>query len=331
MRRREFIALFGSAAVAVPFAAARAQDAVRIRKVGVLMNVLSDDQEGQARVKAFGQALKRHGWVEGENLRTETRWTGDDAERCERYAKELLRLAPNVILASASTSVAALQRITRDLPIVFANVVDPVGAGFVASLARPGGNTTGFIAFEYSISAKWLELLKELSPGLNRVGVVRDPSLASGIGQFAAIQTLASSSSGLELTAIDPRDPAEIKRALAALASERNGGVIVTASTSTAVHRDLLFSLALQYRLSAVYPLPYYATYGGLAAYGPDSINLYTRAAAYVDRVLTGEKPADLPVQAPTKYKLVINLRTAKAIGLELPPTLLARADEVIE
>ena len=330
MQRREFITLLGGAAVAVPLAA-RGQDGRRIRKIGVLMNLPSDDQETQARTQALSQALRRHGWLEGENLRTETRWAGDNAEYYHRYAKELVGLAPDVILASGSASVTALQEITHDLPIVFASVIDPVGAGFVASLARPGGNTTGFIVFEYSISSKWLELLKELAPDLKRVAVVRDPSISAGIGQFAAIQTFASSSSGLELTAIDPRDPAEIKRALTAFARERNGGVIVTASSPASVHRDLLLSLALQYRLPAVYPFRYFTANGGLASYGPNIVDIYARAATYVDRVLRGEKPADLPVQAPTKYELAINLRSARAIGLELPPTLLARADEVIE
>jgi putative ABC transport system substrate-binding protein len=330
MQRREFITLLGGAAVALPFAA-RGQDGRRIRKIGVLMNLPSDDQETQARTQALSQALRRHGWIEGENLRTETRWAGDNAEYYHRYAKELVGLAPDVILASGSASVTALQEITHDLPIVFASVIDPVGAGFVASLARPGGNTTGFIVFEYSISSKWLELLKELAPDLKRVAVVRDPSISAGIGQFAAIQTFASSSSGLELTAIDPRDPTEIKRALTAFARERNGGVIVTASSPATVHRDLLLSLALQYRLPAVYPFRYFTANGGLASYGPNIVDIYARAATYVDRVLRGEKPADLPVQAPTKYELAINLRSARAIGLELPPTLLARADEVIE
>jgi putative tryptophan/tyrosine transport system substrate-binding protein len=332
MQRREFITLLSGTAAAWPLGARAQQDATRIRKVGILTSLLSDDLEGQERIKAFARALQRHGWVEGENLHTETRWAGDNAERYQQYAKELVGLAPDVILASTSPSVAALQRVTRDLPIIFANVVDPVGAGFVASLARPSGNTTGFIAFEYSISSKWLELLKEISSGVKRVAVVRDPSTAAGIGQFAAIQTLASSSSGLELTAIDPRDPAEIKRALAAFASEsRNCGVIVTASTPAATYRDLLASLALQYRLPTVYPFRYFAANGGLASYGPNHRDIYIGAAAYVDRVLKGEKPADLPVQAPTRYELVINLKTAKALGLTVPPSLLARADEVIE
>jgi len=328
MRRREFIALLVGGAAAWSFAA-RAQDAMRIRKIGILMNLLSDDPEGQGRIKAFAQALQKRGWIEGKNLRTETRWAGGDTERYDQYAKELVGLSPDVILASASPSVVALQRVTHDLPIVFANVIDPVGAGFVASLARPGGNTTGFTAFEYSISSKWLELLEEFLPGLKRVAVVRDPLIEAGIGQFASIQT--ASSSRLELTAINPRDPAEIKRALAAFASERNGGVIVTASAPTATYRDLLVSLALQYRLPTVYPFRYFTAKGGLASYGPDTIEVFARAGAYADRVLKGERPADLPVQAPTKYELSINLRTAKTIGLELPATLLARADEVIE
>jgi putative ABC transport system substrate-binding protein len=328
MRRREFITFLGGVAVTLPLAA-RAQGGARMRKVGVLMNVPSDDQEGQARVGVFAHSLQRLGWVEGENLHTEVRWAGENEEHYNEYAKQLVALAPDVLVASTSVSVAALQRIKHDLPIVFANVVDPVGAGFVASLARPGGNTTGFTAFEYSVSSKWLDLLKELAPGLRRVAVVRDPLIAAGIGQFAAIQT--SASSGLELRAISPRDPDETKRAFAAFASERNGGVIVTASTPTATHRDLLVSLALQHRLPAVYPFRYFTASGGLASYGPDNLDIYARAATYVDRVLKGEKPADLPVQAPTKYELVVNLRTAKASGFELPSTLLARADEVIE
>jgi putative ABC transport system substrate-binding protein len=302
-----------------------------MKRIGALMNVRSDDQEGQVRMKAFAQALQSLGWFEGENLRTETRWAGEDDERYNEYAKQLVSLAPDVIVASASPSVAALQRVKHDLPIVFTNVIDPVGAGFVASLARPGGNTTGFTAFEYSVSSKWLDLLKELAPGLRRVAVVRDPLIAAGIGQFAAIQTLASSSSGLELTAINPRDPEEIKRAFAVFAREHNGGVIVTASTPTATHRDLLASLARQHRLPAVYPFRFFVAGGGLASYGPDILDIYVRAATYVDRVLKGEKPADLPVQTLTKYELVVNLRAAKAIDLELPPTLLGRADEVIE
>ena len=311
--------------------AARAQPADPIRKVAVLMNFASEDSEGKARLKVFSQSLRKAGWIEGENLRTEVRWAGDDAERYHRYARELVDSAPDVILASASQSVAALQQVTQSVPIVFANVIDPVGAGFIASLARPGGNTTGFTAFEYSISGKWLELLNELAPGLKRVAVVREPSIAAGIGQFAAIQTLASSSSGLELTAIDPRDSKQIERALAAFAREPNGGLIVTASSSAATHRDLLLDLALRYRLPTVFPFRFYVASGGLAAYGPDVNDDYGRAADYIHRVLKGAKPADLPVQAPTKYELVLNLKTATALGLSVAPSLLSRADEVIE
>jgi putative tryptophan/tyrosine transport system substrate-binding protein len=283
-------------------------------------------------LQAFSQSLRKTGWIEGENLRAEVRWAGDNADRFHQYARELVGLAPDAILASGSASVSALQQVTRREPIVFANVVDPVGAGFVASVARPGGNTTGFTAFEYSISGKWLELLKELAPNLTRVVVLREPSIGSGIGQFAAIQTMASASSaGVELSVVDPTDTSGIERALAAFAREPNGGVILTASTSTAVHRNSIISLANKYRLPAVYAFRYFVVDGGLASYGPDTIDGYKRAAAYVDRILKGEKPADLPVQAPTKYELVINLRTAKAIGLNLPPALLARADEVIE
>jgi putative ABC transport system substrate-binding protein len=239
-------------------------------------------------------------------------------------------LTPDVVLASGSPSVEALLRVTRSVPIVFANVIDPVGAGFVTSMARPRGNTTGFTAYEYSISGKWLELLKEFAPNVTRVAVLREPSLAAGIGQFAAIQS-AASSSGAELSAIDSRDASEIERALAAFAQEPNGGVIIAASSSAVTHRELIISLALRYRLPNVYPFRYYPLSGGLASYGPDTIAEFKRASAYVDRILKGEKPADLPVQAPTKYEMVINMKTAKAIGIDVPPTLIARADEVIE
>lgn len=330
MRRREVIRLIGGSALTSPLAAF-AQDGARTKKLGALLNLEPDDDEGRTRISAFSQELQKLGWIEGKNLHTEVRWAGGSGQRYQTYAKELVSLAPDVILASASPSVAALQRLTHELPIVFASVIDPVGAGFVASLARPGGNTTGFTAFEYSASSKWLELLRELAPGLKRVAVVRESSIAAGIGQFAAIQTLASSWSELELTAIDPRDPSEMKSALAAFAHERNGGVIVTASSIATAHRDLLLALALQHRLPTVYPFRYFTVKGGLASYGPDIVDIYARAATYVDRVLRGEKPANLPVQAPTKYQFVINLRTAKAIDLEVSKTLLARADEVIE
>jgi putative tryptophan/tyrosine transport system substrate-binding protein len=329
MMRREFITLFG-AALTLPVAAT-AQDGARIRKLGILVNFESGSEEGKARLGAFAQALNKNGWVEGANLHSEIRWAGESTDRYRDYAKELIALQPDVLLACASPSVVALQEVTNDVPIIFANVIDPVGAGFVVSLARPGGNTTGFTAFEYSISGKWLEVLKQLSPDVKRVAVVRDPSITAGIGQFAAIQTLASSSSGLELTTINPRDPAEIKKAIEAFARERHGGVIITASSPAAIHRDLLLSLALQFRLPTVSPFRYFTSNGGLASYGPAPNDGYERAAAYVDRVLRGERPANLPVQAPTKYELLINLRTARAIGLEIPQALLATADEVIE
>jgi putative tryptophan/tyrosine transport system substrate-binding protein len=326
MRRRKFITLLG-AALALP-GAALAQDGARTRKLGILVNLDSDDDEGKARINAFTQQLNRCGWIEGRNLQIAIRWAGENTERYREFAKELIAFKPDALLASASPSVAALQQVTRDVPIIFANVIDPVGAGFVVSLARPGGNTTGFTAFEYSISGKWLELLKEVAPNLRRVAVVRDPLIAAGIGQFAAIQTLAS---GLEITALNPRDPAGITKAMEAFAHERNGGVIITASSPSAIHRDLLLSLALQLRLPTVSPFRYFTSNGGLASYGPALNDGYERAATYVDRILKGERPANLPVQAPTKYELVINLRTAKAIHLALPQTLLARADEVIE
>jgi putative ABC transport system substrate-binding protein len=332
MKRRDFIGLIGGAALAWPLPAL-AQPGNRIRKIGILANFPADDPQGQARIDGFTQALEGLGWHEGTNLHTETRWAGDIAERYPQYARELVALEPDVILASASSSVAALQQFTRTIPIVFANVIDPVGAGFIASMAHPGGNTTGFTAFEYSISGKWLELLRELAPGLKRVAVIREPSYAAGIGQFAAIQTVASSSSssGIELTAIDPRNVDAIEPAIASFAREPNGGVIVTAGSSAVAHRALLVALMSRYRLAAVYPFPFFSSAGGLASYGPDSIDVYVRAASYIDRILRGEQAADLPVQAPTRYQLAINLKAAKALGLAVPPSLLAIADEVIE
>src|ERR1700722_4513572 len=332
MRRRDFIGLVGGAAIARPLSAL-AQQANRICKIGVLANFPADDPEGKARVNGFTHALEGLGWREGTNLHTEIRWAGDIAERYPQYARELVSLEPDVILASASSSVAALEQVTHTVPIVFANVIDPVGAGFICSMAPPGGNIPGFTAFENSISGKWLELLKELTPGLRRVAIIRDPSYAAGIGQFAAIQALAfsSSSSGLELTAIDSRNVNAIEPALASFAREPNGGVIVTAGSSQVTHRALLIEAMLRCRLAAVYPFPYYSSYGGLASYGPDSVDVHTRAASYVDRILKGERAADLPVQAPTRYQLAVNLKTAKALNLTVPPSLLARADEVIE
>ena len=259
------------------------------------------------------------------------RWAADKPADSDKYAAELVSLTPDVIFASASMNLAALQRVTHNVPIVFANVIDPVGAGFVASLARPGDNTTGFSAFEYSLSGKWLELLKELAPNVTRVGVVRDASLTAGIGQYAVIQALAPQSVGAELTPIDARDPSEIESAITAFAREQNGGLIVTGSSAVSNHRNLIIALTLRYRLPSVYGFRYYAASGGLASYGPDAIDAHRRAAGYVDRILKGEKPADLPVQTPTKYELVINLKTAKALGITVSPTVLARTDEVIE
>ena len=328
MRRREFITLLGGAAVAAWPTGSRGQQGERVRRVGVLTGTAADDPEGQARIAAFQQGLQQLGWTDGRNVRIDIRWSAASADRLRTYAAELVGLAPEVILASTSASVAALQQASRSTPIVFANVIDPVGAGFVASLAQPGGNATGFTAFEYGISGKWLELLKEIAPHMTRAAVLRDPALAAGIGQFAAIQ---SASSGVELSTIDTRDVGEIERAVVAFARKPNGGLVVTASGSALLHRDKIIALATRLRLPNVYPFRYYPSNGGLASYGPDPNVSFRRAASYVDRVLKGEKPADLPVQAPTKYELVINLKAAKALGLDVPPMLLARADEVIE
>jgi putative ABC transport system substrate-binding protein len=328
MKRREFITLLGGAA-AWP-CAARAQQAERVRRVGVLMNIAADDAQAHSRMTAFLQGLQPLGWTVGRNVQVDARWAAADAGLFRKYATELVALAPDVILASTNSAVAPLQQATRTVPIVFTITVDPVGAGFVASLARPGGNTTGFLLYEYSISGKWLELLKQIAPGVTRAAVLRDPATAAGIGQFAAIQAVAPPF-GVELSPIDVRDGREIEQAVTAFAQEPNGGLIVTGSPSQAVHRKLIVTLAARHRLPAVYPFRYMATEGGLIAYGPEIIDQYRRAADYVDRILKGAKPADLPVQAPTKYELVINLKTAKALGLEVPPTLLARADEVLE
>jgi putative tryptophan/tyrosine transport system substrate-binding protein len=327
MRRREFIALVGGAAM-WPLAA-RAQQPNAVRRIGVLMNFGSDTPEGQARVAAFVQALQKLGWTDGDNVRIDVRWAADDMELFRKYSKELVELNPDVILASAGQSVAELQRATRSVPIVFANVVDPVGAGYVSSLARPGSNITGFTSFEYRIAGKWLELLKQIAPLVTRIAVIRDPTTASGIGQFAVIESAASST--LELSVIDPRDANELKRALEAFAREPNGGLIVTGSASVVPQNELINSLALRHRLPGIQPLRYLMLSSGLASYGPKTIDLFGRAATYVDRILKGAKPSELPVQAPTKYELVINLKTAKTLGLEIPPALLATADEVIE
>jgi putative ABC transport system substrate-binding protein len=328
--RRKFITGLGGAAVAWPLAA-RAQQADRMRRIGVLETRAADDPEGQARLALFRQGLQELGWTDGRNVRIDYRWAAADADRSRTYAVELVALAPDVILASASGSVAALLQTTRTVPIVFANVIDPVGAGFVAKLARPGGNATGFTLFEYSLSGKWLELFKEIAPNLTRIAILRDPALAAGIGQYAVIQAMAPPSFGVELSPIDVRDAGEIERDVAAFARESNGGLIVTASSGAIARRELIIMLAARHRLPAVYPFRYYVTEGGLISYGPDPTDQFRRAAGYVDRILKGEKAADLPVQAPTKYELAINLKTAKALGVTVPPSLLARGDEVIE
>jgi putative ABC transport system substrate-binding protein len=327
MGRREFVALLGGAAAAWPLAT-RAQE--RVRRIGILMNLAADDPEAPARIAAFAQGLGEFGWNVGGNLRIDYRWGAGDADRIRKEAAELVALAPDVILCSGSPSVAALQRATDRVPIVFVQVVDPVGGGFVESLARPNGNITGFSVFEYGIGGKWLELLKEIAPRVTQAAVLRDLALAAGSGQLGAIQSVAPSL-GVELKPIGVDDASAIERAVAAFARFANGGLIVTGSTLTAVHRELIVTLATRHRLPAIYPFRYFAASGGLLSYGPNSIDPYRRSARYVDRILKGEKPADLPVQAPTKYEMVINLKAAKAIGLDVPTTVLARADEVIE
>jgi putative tryptophan/tyrosine transport system substrate-binding protein len=329
MRRREFISLLGGVAVGSPLAAL-AQQPDRVRHIGVLMAAAAADPEYQARIGAFQQGLALLGWTDGRNARIDTRWA-TNADDIRRHAAELAALAPDVILAATgTTTVAPLLQATRTVPIVFVIVIDPVGAGFVASLARPGGNATGFLMFEYGLSGKWLELLKQIAPGVIRVAVLRDPSIASGIGQFGAIQS-AAPSLGIEATPVNVREAEEIERDITAFARSSNGGIIVTASPEASRHRDLIVTLAARHRLPAVYASRYFVTDGGLICYGPDILDQYRRAASYVDRILKGEKPADLPVQAPTKYELVVNLKTAKTLGLEVSSTLLARADEVIE
>jgi putative ABC transport system substrate-binding protein len=329
MKRREFIALLGGAAAMWPLAA-RAQQGERTRRVGVLMNLASDDAEGQARLAAFHQGLQQLGWTVGRNVQIDYRWGAGDADRIRKFAAELIAVAPDVILSTGSPSVAAFQQATRTVPIVFVTVVDPVSSGFVDTLARPGGNITGFALYEYSISGKWLQLLKEITPRMTRAAVIRDPALTAGGGQLGVIQAVAPSV-GVEVTPVNVRDAGEIERAITAFARLPNGGLVVTGSTLAGVHRHLIIALAARYRLPAVYSLRYLVADGGLISYGPDQIDQYRQAAGYVDRILKGEKPADLPVQTPTKYELFINLKTAKALGLDVPPTLLARADEVIE
>ena len=329
MRRREFITLLGGAA-AWPLAA-RAQQPKRVRRIGVLMRLAADDPYDQAHVAAFQQALQQLGWNDGRNVRIDVRWDESDADQARRYAQELVALASDIFLAGGTISLGALQHVTRALPIVFANVADPVGAGFVDSLSRPGGNITGFMGFEYGFSGKWLELLKQIAPHVARTAVIRDPALSFAIGVFGAIQAVAPAL-GVEVTSIGVHDIGDLERAVEAFARSANGGLIVTgAGIIPAVTRDLIIMLAARHKLPAVYQYRFMVTAGGLVSYGPDAVDLFRRAAGYVDRILKGEKPADLPVQAPTKYELVVNLKTAKAMGLEVPATVLARADEVIE
>ena len=329
MRRREFITLLGSAAAAWPFDV-RAQQSDGIRRIGVLMSLGADDKEGQARLAAFLQGLQELGWIDGRNMRVDTRWGAGDGERVRKYIAELVGLAPDVILASGGSLVGPLLQATRTVSIVFTQTPDPVGAGFVESLAHPGGNATGFSIWDYSIGGKWLELLKQTAPGVTRVAVIRDPATPQGIGQFSAVHSLAPSLR-VEVVPLNAREPGEIERTISTVAHTPNTGLIVTGSNFAIVHRELIIKLANQYKLPAVYPLRLFAAEGGLICYGPEPTEPHKRAAGYVDRILKGEKPADLPVQAPTKYELVINLKTAKTLGIAVPPALLAQANEVIE
>ena len=329
MRRREFIALIGGAAVSWPLAA-RAQQPERMRRIAVLMPRAANDPESLARIAAFQQGLQQAGWTEGRNVRIDTQWAGGSAEAIRKHSAELAALAPDVVLAHGGATVGPLLTATNAVPIVFVSVTDPVGAGFVDSLARPGGNATGFILLEYTLSGKWLELLKQIAPGVTRAAVFRDAAMAAGPGQFGVIQAVAPSL-GMEVSPVNVRDAGEIERSVAAFARSSNGGLIVTASALTAVHRDLIVALAARHKLPAVYFERPFVTGGGLISYGADLRDQYRRAAGYVDRILKGEKPADLPVQAPTKYELVLNLKTAKALGLDVPADVLTRADEVIE
>ena len=329
MRRRDFITLVGGGVTAWPLAA-RAQQAVGVRRIGVLMNAAADDPEFSRRLRAFVQELERLGWTDGRNLRIEYRWAAGDANRVRNYATELVALAPDILLASGGTTLGPLQLATRTVPIVFVQVPDPVGAGFVASLARPGGNATGFTQFEYGISAKRLEVLKQVAPRVSRAAVLRDRASPDGIGQFAAMQGVAPSL-GVELSPVDVQDASEIEHSISTFARRSDGGLVVTASALNILHRKLIVMLAARQRIPAIYPYRFFVTGGGLISYGPDTIDPYVRAAGYVDRILKGEKPADLPVQHPTKVELVVNRNTAKALGLDVPTTVLTRADEVIE
>jgi putative ABC transport system substrate-binding protein len=328
-RRREFITLLGGAAAAWPLAA-YAQQPAQVRRIGVLMPFAEDHPVGQARVAAFLQGLRQLGWTDGHNVRIDYRWSAGDSDNIHKFASELIALGPDVVMAFTSAAVTALRQATSTVPIVFAVVADPVGAGYVESLARPGGNVTGFAAQEYAVGGKWMELLKETVPHLTRVAVLRDSAIAAGPGQFGALQAVAPSF-GVELRPLDLHDPSGIEHGIAAFAKGPNNGLIVTGSPSATLHRNLIITLAARHKLPAIYYERSFADAGGLISYGPDFIDQCRRAAGYVDRILKGERPADLPVQAPTKYELVINLKTAKALGLQIPDKLLALADEVIE
>jgi putative ABC transport system substrate-binding protein len=329
MQRRKFLGVLGGAAATWPLAA-RAQQAVRMRRIGVLMTQRADDPDGLARVTALAQGLQPLGWTVGRNLRVEYRWSAGSAADTRRYAEELAALSPDVLVTSGAAGLGPLLQATRSVPIVFVLVADPVGAGFVDSLARPGGNATGFLAVEYGFGSKQLELLKEIAPAVTRVAVIRDPAISAGIGLFGAIQS-AAPSFGVDVVPVNVRDGPEIERSLAAFARVPNSGLIVTASALAMTHRELIVGQTAQHKLPAVYFNRIFIGSGGLTYYGPDILDQYRLAAGYIDRILKGERPTDLPVQAPTKYELVINLKTAKALGLTVPPSLLARADEVIE
>jgi len=329
MRRRQFIGLVGGVAIAWPVAV-RAQQGERIRRIGVLWATSEDDPVAQARQAAFLQGLQQLGWIDGQNVRIDVRWAAGNLANARQYAAELVALAPDVILASGGAIMGPLLQATRTVPIVFTIVTDPVGTGLVDGLSRPGGNATGFMMFEYSLCGKWLALLKEIAPGVTRAAVLRDSAITSGIGQFAVIQSVASSV-GVDVSPINLGDPAEIARAVATFAHSANGGLILAASGLAQVYRDLIISLAARHKLPAVYYEPEFVAAGGLISYGPNLLNEFRPAASYVDRILKGEKPTDLPVQAPNKYEMVVNLKTAKALGLVIPQAVLARADEVIE
>jgi putative tryptophan/tyrosine transport system substrate-binding protein len=330
MIRREFMTLLCGGAVAASPLKVRAQQTDKMRRIGVLTAVASGDPDFRTNIAAFEQGMEQLGWSDGRNVRIDYRSSAGDAERTRTCATELVSLGPDVVFASGTASVEALAAATRSVPIVFVGVADPVGAGYVDSLSRPGGNITGFMLFEYDLSAKWLELLKQIAPSVTRAAVLRDPAITAGVGQFAVIQSVARSV-GVEVSPVNVRDASEIERAITAFAGQSNGGLILTASALSLFHRDLIISLAARERLPAVYYRRGFVAAGGLVSYGPDIVDQYRRSAGYVDRILKGEKPAELPVQAPSKYELVINLKTAKVLGLELPASLLARASEVME